>query len=657
MSLAQSLLHTITKLDGTALVIQVGETPYVMGPEGQVPLGTHSLTFEAAIEMLHQLVPAESRQALDEFGAIQYELPSPPDYPDDRFTVVAARGGDDLWMEIRRRRVPAGDRPPDEGRPSNDDLAGEAPDRTPKQQWDGLEQLVGQLGGYVQSIEDEQLVVVDAEDAPLEPIAADETFASAPAPVAIVSPEPIDYWTAPTPAPQASGPGTSGAPAPEASARVPGSIIEPADATSWAASDMWLAEPAPEVSEPPVTEPAAPAVEAEAPSGEPSRPAVVLPLARPPLRTPAAQTAAPGNALDRLLRIAAARGASVLYLASNLPPCLRVDAEIRTLESEPSLASADIEGLLLEAMPERNRAELQRGTDSEWTCTVPDVGRVRCMSYRDQRGVGGVFRLLSLRPASADDLGLSHEIQALAAELEGLVLVTGPRSSGKSVLVSALVDLINRTRRDHVITIENEIRFVHDRRQALISQREVQGDGNRMAAAARDALREGPDVLVIEELKTLAQMSVALEAAASGHLVIAAMTAQSVTGAVETILDAYPPEERSRAQLTLADALRGVVAQVLVPKMAGGRAPAREVLLNTPAVAGIIAEGKTSQLPLAIESGRRQGMVSLNGALLALVQSGAVDTREAYRRSTDRVGLVAALGRQGIDTSFVERLA
>ncbi len=277
------------------------------------------------------------------------------------------------------------------------------------------------------------------------------------------------------------------------------------------------------------------------------------------------------------------------------------------------------------------------------------------MSFRDHRGTGGVFRMMPVRAVTAEQLGLSREIQSLAIEPEGLVLVAGPRSSGKRTLLSALVDLINRVRRDHVITIEKEINVVHERIGSFISQREVHGGSDELLVVARAALREDPDVLVLEELRSAAVMNLALDAASSGQLVIGGLPAPDAAGAIDRIIDLYPPEYRRQVQLSLAQNLRGVVSQVLLRKTGGGRLAAREVLMNTPAVRSILAEGKTSQLPLAIEGGRAHGMVPLNDWLVGYVQSGAVDVREAYRRAVDRAGFLALLKRQGLDTSAIER--
>jgi twitching motility protein PilT len=391
------------------------------------------------------------------------------------------------------------------------------------------------------------------------------------------------------------------------------------------------------------------------------QPAVVLQMSRSSIRVEPPPPRPPDDmlsGLERLLRTAASRGASTLYLSSDARPSVRVDGELQSLDSEPVHTSSDVISLLLTLMPDRSHEALRTGATTEWICDIEDIGRVRCMSFRDHRGPGGVFRLMPVRTVSVDQLGLPREVQSLAIEPEGLVLISGSRSSGKRTILSSLVDLINRTRRDHVITIEREVNVVHERGSSFISQREVRGSDDDVLAAARAALREDPDVLVVEHIRTGLLMNVALEAAASGHLVIGGFSAHNATESIDRIIDLYAPEYARTVQLALADNLRGVVAQVLLPKIGGGgRVAAREVLLNTPAVAGVIAEGKTSQLPMAIEAGRRLGMVPLNDALVGYVQGGIVDVREAYRHVNDRPAFLALLKRQGVDTSAFERLA
>ena len=762
MSLVTSLLTAIVRADGDALVLHAGERPYVVAPTGQSELASRALTLDAMRGMLKELLPADAQHTLVDIGAVQQELAPPSFARAERFTVIAARGGDDIWIEIRRHRAPkvpkvvvaapvvaampapAPPVAPAEVAPPQDivtpievaapaevtmpaDVA--AQDHQEPAEPEPAFELSAQIDTpSIEEVEEEELetrrepqpelaleaqaeaepeveagtdtetdtetetetwnieltsedldVATEALDveATLDPnvelepnlelepnvelepeqepepeyaetsevheISLDADFASMivpptpevvvepaavvePAPAAIVAPDPT-----PEPVPEIAASRPEPAPVPVESKRPIGPVEVPAPASV----------PRTEVHEP-----------------EP-RSAVVLPLSRPYVRVdqPARFSPPDSPGIDRLLRIAAARGASTLYLMSQARPSIRVDGEIRPIDGEAALGEPDVEALILDIIPERNREALRSQAGTEWICDVPDVGRIRCMTFRDHRGAGGIFRMIPALAISAEQLGLSREIQGLCAEAEGLLLVTGPRSSGKSTLIAAFVDLINRTRSDHVITIENQIKFVHENRTSLVSQREVRGDRNELLLVARSALRENPDVLVIEDFGSPEIVTLALEAAQSGHLVIGALTAHTATDAVDRIIDETPPDRRQKVQMGLAENLRGIVAQVLLRKPGGGRVAAREVLLNTRAVSNVIAEGKTSQLPMAIDSGRKHGMVALNDVLAAFVQGGVVDSREAYRRAADHQGFLALLKRQGIDTSFVERLA
>jgi twitching motility protein PilT len=583
MSLVPSLLRAIVTIDGDALVLHVGDKPYVLSASGQIDLAPRGLTYDSVAGVIAQLLPEDSQKALQEFGAAQHELTDLADFPGEQFNVVAARGGDDVWVEIRRRRQP-----------------GPAPEHS-----DGTDES-------------------SAEIAPVD------------GSIRVTAPRPVEF-----PGVSALWPDPSPVAEPVAGEHPPRNISDERDRRSRVIEPGRLQERADER------------------AVETPQPAVVLPLTKNPLRSdpppPLAGQALSG--LDRLLRLAAARGASTLYLSSGTRPSIRVDGEVQALESTPVLGPNDVESLLLTLMPERNAEALRTGSTSEWICVFEDLGRVRCMSFRDHRGPGGVFRIMPTRAVTSQQLGLSREIQELAAESEGLVLVAGPRSSGKRTLMSALVDLINRTRHAHVITIEREINVVHERGLSFVSQREAHGGADEMLDVARAALREDPDVLVLESVRSAELMNLALDAAASGRLVICGFPAHNATGAVDGIIDLFPPDARRQVQIALAQNLRGVIVQVLLNKTGGGRLAARELLLNTPAVASVISEGKTSQLPLVIEGGRKHGMVPLNDALAGFVQSGAVELREAFQRSQDRTGFLAILQRQGIDTSSVERFA
>lgn len=549
MTLVKSLLQAIVLMDGEALVLHVGDRPYVVSGTGQINLANSGMTAESITAVIEELLPRDAQRALADVGATQCVLPPNPQFPGERFIVVAARGGSDVWLEIRR-----------DGAPS-------APE-SPTGPEASAARAIGSDGGD------------------------------------------------------------------EAMFRV-GDPMDAADAPGRAAGLDALDPTEPEAST-----------------------AVVLPLTRTPRRPDAPPPLAEPvlSGLDRLLRMAAARGASTLYLSSGACPSIRIDGEVRALDGAAVLGPNEVESLLLTLMPERSAEALRSGAATEWTAEFADLGRVRCMSFRDYRGPGGVFRLMSPRAVTTDQLGLSREILGLVGESDGVLVVTGPRLNGKRTLMSAFVDHINRTRRVHIITVEQEINTVHERLGSMVSQREAHG-ADEMAVVARSALREDPDVLVLEDVRSPALIDLALQAAASGRLVVCGFTARSATAAIDGIIDLFPPQERGRVQVWLAQHLRGVVAQVLLKKSGGGRLAARELLLNTPAVASLLSEGKTSQLPLAIEGARTHGMVPLNDALGGFVQSGAADVREAYRCSPDRPGLLALLQRQGIDVSALERLA
>jgi twitching motility protein PilT len=384
-------------------------------------------------------------------------------------------------------------------------------------------------------------------------------------------------------------------------------------------------------------------------------PAIVVPLTRQG-RSDAAGDVKGGVAatLQRLLRLAAARGAATVYVVAQSAPMVRVDGEFSVLDGEPTLNSAFVERLLAELAPHTREAGAPA---AEWIADVPEIGRVRCVTFRDHRGPGIIFRMVPPRAISADQLGLSAEVQALCTDADGLVLVAGGRGSGRSTLLTSFVDLVNRTRSDHVITVEPHIEFVHENKRSFISQREVRGSAEAVGAAVRAAGREEPDVLVVEDLRTPELVAMALEAAESGRLVFVSVPAVSTISAVERFIEMFPAERREKAQASLAAALRGVVSQVLLRKLRGGRVAAREVLINTPEVAALIAEGKISQLMHALETGRKQGMMSFAESFSALVREGVVHPSHAYRKAPDREHFLTLLRRDGVDTTIAERLA
>jgi twitching motility protein PilT len=718
MSLIDSLLSAIIRLDGDALVMHVGEKPYVVtssstelnafrGPLawGQVELSSKLLTTEAVSAMLDQLLPQDVRSSLEEVGAVEHELSHGQN--GSRFVVIAARGGPDIWLEIRHVRAataaaagapeptapaettPQATEPPREAQPEPH-AAHPMPQavETPAAESVAQAELPTEPPTPV-----EPAAVAQPSPAPevaLESFAKESADSAAPtAPIAMDAEVPelelvpdvdqeaptqadVDAMLASTAAALLESEGQlrlqdveSARPGEHADA-VRAEVIRDVQLDLAALTSAAPAVPlAPEV--PVSQEPTAPPAEHEAlsadaaglaaPEEEPAPPAVVVPITRVVRETPPPQQVAAPSDLDRLLRIAAARGASALYTVTRAKPVVRVDGEMQPLDSEDLLTPEVVEAFTMSVAPVTTREAVRAGETTEWMCDMADVGRVRCLSFRDHRGPGAIFRMLPPRAISAEQLGLSKEIQALSALPDGLVLLASPRGSGASTLVAAFVDLVNRTRSEHVVTIESQILFLHEAKRSFVSQREVRGRGDEIAAAARAALREDPDVLVIEELASADAVVAAVEAAQSGRLVFGGMRASTTEAAIERILEQAPFERRPQLRSALASTLRGVVAQALLRKRGGGRVAARELLLNTPAVAALIAEGNLFQIRAALQSGRKLGMVPLNDALTALVRAGVVDPGEAYRKAVDRDGLVAQLRREGIDTSFVERLA
>lgn len=771
MALVDSLLSAIVRADGDALVMHVGERPYVVVGTQTINISTHGLNLDAMTGMLTQLLPADAQTQLEEFGAVEYKIPHPGE---DRFSVVAARGGDDIWIEIRRRRPqpvappvpepviapvaqaavaiaappiaepvaavapepvaepipePVADVPPE---PIPEPVAAAPPEpivepafadatvdepipevaplveppveavpvfarEMPAQElYDAAAPASPPAIEYVDEqiaepiVEEAQPTVAQVEPAVVEPPPMAAPFeqpayggATAYDPILSEVDEPEPYVIEETFSVAETIEGFSETMAGdtafvEAAATTP--IVEEPATTFVDRPIAASIEPPrfePPRAEPPRVEPpraevplpkppafadvpvSKPAASAEATLGRPSESSVVLPMTRTvrievPPRTVSARAA---SGIDRLLRVAAARGATALFLTSDSRPWIRLEGDLRYLDSETPLSRADVESAILEIAPESGHESIGKGEPTEWIAEFENVGRIRCTTFMDHRGPGVLLRMIATKAATAEQLGLAREVQALATESQGLVLVAGPRTSGKSTLISALVDLVNRQRAEYVISLERQIRLVHDNKQALVSQREIRGGADESVVAARAALRESPDVLVVDDLVSSHMVPLLLTAAAEGLLVFVSITAPTAAIAVERFVELAPPEMRKAVQSAMAESFRGAVAQVLLKKAGGGLVAAREVLLATAPVARVIGEGQLAQLPLTLEGGRKHGMVSFNDAIIDFVRAGTVDVREAFRKAPDRDRLLESLKRNGIDTSAVERLA
>jgi twitching motility protein PilT len=375
-----------------------------------------------------------------------------------------------------------------------------------------------------------------------------------------------------------------------------------------------------------------------------------MPAASPSERPPAT-TKYGGSRADQLVRLAAARGASALYLWSHTRPSIRIDGEFHVLDTMPIFTPGQIDTLLISLRFAHGADTREALEANEWRFDVPEVGEVRCTRLQDHRGPAALFSIPP-RPATVATT-VSADIQALAAHRDGLMLVAGATSSGNQAMIARMVQLLTRTRHPYVIWMQRDaLNGAADRDSPLVSRREARGSLDELLAGARAALREKPDVLVLEDVRTEPLMTLALDAASSGVLVIAGFTGPTGVGTIERIVDLYPHEQSRTVQLALAQCLRAVIGQVLVPNKDGGRAAAQEVLLNTAAVATLLAAGKARQLQVAVDAGRKHGIVTLGDALVDLVRSGDVRAADAYRHAPDQTAFLDALTRHGIDTSF-----
>jgi twitching motility protein PilT len=378
------------------------------------------------------------------------------------------------------------------------------------------------------------------------------------------------------------------------------------------------------------------------------------------IETPNAEasvTATGNRALDRietLLRTLVRNKASDLHLRAGSPPMLRASGEIEAIAGEPVLSSEDIDAMLATVMLEQNRSEFKEINDTDFAHEIVGVARFRGNALRDRKGTGAVFRAIPAAVVTVEQMGLSQEVQRLCSLTKGLVLVTGPTGSGKSTTLCALIDLINRTRSDHVITIEDPIEFVHESKKCLITQRHVGVHTSSFKHALRAALREDPDIVLVGELRDLETVSMAIETAETGHLVFGTVHTSTAVSTVDRVIDQFPPDRQAQIRVMLSESLKGVISQVLCRKIGGGRVAAREVMLSTPSVSNLIREGKTFQLPSVLQTSRRLGMVTMNDALIELVDGGMVESQEAYLKATDKVGIIHMLKQRGKDVSFAD---
>jgi len=350
--------------------------------------------------------------------------------------------------------------------------------------------------------------------------------------------------------------------------------------------------------------------------------------------------------LGKLLRALVSSSSSDLHLRVGEPPMFRTHGEIAR-QPGAALSVQELELLILSIMPERNRGEWKETGDTDFAYEIAGVARDRVNAARDRKGPVAVFRVIPAKVVTVEEMGISDDVQRLCHLTKGLVLVTGPTGSGKSTTLCALIDLVNRSRSDHIITIEDPIEFVHENKKCLITQRQVHIHTESFKTALRAALREDPDIVLVGEMRDLETIAIAIETAETGHLVFGTLHTTTAASTVDRMIDQFPADRQAQIRVMLSESLKGVISQTLCKKIGGGRVAAREILLATPAISNLIREAKTFQIPSIIQTSKKLGMLTMNDALLELVEKKLIEPDEAYMKSVEKAGLVASLKAKG----------
>ncbi len=339
--------------------------------------------------------------------------------------------------------------------------------------------------------------------------------------------------------------------------------------------------------------------------------------------------------LDRYLRTAVQSGASDLHLTLDREPSVRLHGVLRKMKA-PILSPEENEILLTEILSPAQREVLAERLSVDFCYVVDDVGRFRANIYRQRLGLAGIFRALPRKVPTLAELGMPPVMERLLAYRQGLILVTGPAGSGKTTTLAAMINHLNETRHEHIITVEDPIEIVHTNKCCTVTQREVHAHTHSFAAALRAALREDPDIILIGEMRDLETISIAITSAETGHLVLGTLHTPTAARTVNRLVDVFPPQQIPQIRAMVSESLRGVISQQLIPRADGkGRIDALEILVATPAIANLIREDRTFQIPSLMQIGQRQGMRLMDTSLAELVHEGTIALRDAYLRVDD----------------------
>ena len=347
--------------------------------------------------------------------------------------------------------------------------------------------------------------------------------------------------------------------------------------------------------------------------------------------------------LDKFFNLMIEVGASDLHLASDSQPIVRVRGELERID-HPVLDSDHLKKMLYEIAPEFKVKTFEETGDIDFGYEIAGVARFRANFFNQKYGCAAVFRLIPSKILTTEQLGLPPIMKKFAELHKGLVLVTGPTGSGKSTTLAAIVDYANKTRKDHIITVEDPIEFVHKSQGCLVNHREVGLHTKSFAAALRGALREDPDIIMVGEMRDLETIELALTAAATGHLVFGTPHTPSAAKTIDRVIDVFSAGQQNQIRNTLSEALKGVVAQNLIKRIdVKGRVAALEVLVVTPAIANLIREAKTYQIPGMLQVGKKHGMQTLDDAILDVLNKGMISPEDAYSRAIDKTKFRAML--------------
>ena len=358
--------------------------------------------------------------------------------------------------------------------------------------------------------------------------------------------------------------------------------------------------------------------------------------------------------IDSLLTLMVQKGGSDLHLRVGEPPVLRLHGEMHRVEGKAPLTNEALHAMLTSIMPDRNRDEYGELWDTDYAYEIEGVARFRANAARERKGAAAVFRTIPAQVVTVEQMGVTPEVQQLCYLTKGLVLVTGPTGSGKSTTLCSLIDLVNRSRNDHVITIEDPIEFVHPNKNCIITQRQVGVHTKSFKSALRAALREDPDIILVGELRDLETVAIAIETAETGHLVFGTLHTTTAAGTVDRIIDQFPADRQEQIRVMLAESLKGVISQTLCKKIGGGRVAAREILLTIPAISNLIRESKVFQINSVLQTSRKLGMITLNDALIDLVDGNLVEPKEAYMKAIDKPNFANMLRQRNHDVSFLD---